>query len=288
MSEPQDEIIGKYRIIETLGKGSMGLVYKAEDPEIGRVVALKTLKSVYLGDDALGNEALLRFKQESRSAGQLQHPNIVRIFEAGKSDDGSPFIAMELIEGKSLELLVHERGKLHVAETLHYMAQIADAIDYAHGKSIIHRDIKPSNVLIGSRHQPYLLDFGVAKLSDTSLTPVGTIVGTPSYMSPEQIRGEPLDGRTDVFSLAVLVYEALSGKRPFPGQEFTTVVGNIIQKEPLPFTAVELKLPAAFEAVLLKGLAKKKEERFANSLELIVALGETISLVLDGRGLVGG
>ncbi len=283
-----EEFIGKYQVVRTIGKGSMGLVYLAQDPEIGRIVAIKTLKSVYLGDDATGNEAMQRFKQESRSAGQLQHPNIVTIFEAGRADDGSPFIVMEFIEGTPLDNLIEGEKPIPPAEVLHYMSQIGCAIDYAHTKDVIHRDIKPSNVLIGEDFKPFLLDFGVAKLSDTSLTPAGTVVGTPSYMSPEQIRGEKLDGRTDVFSLAVLTFEAIAGKRPFPGKDFTTVVSNIIHKEPLTFAELGVELPHGFEQVLGKGMAKDRGERFKNCLEFIDAAAKEIDIVVDGSGLVGG
>src|SRR5262249_10656660 len=153
-----------YEIVTTLGRGSMGVVYKAKDPEIGRLVAIKTLKSVFMGDDAAGNEALQRFRQESRSAGKLHHPNIVTIFEAGRTDNGSPHVVMEYIEGKSLEAILAEAGPLEPLAVLHYLAQIASAIDYAHSQSVIHRDIKPSNIIIDAHHRPYLLDFGVAKL----------------------------------------------------------------------------------------------------------------------------
>lgn len=280
--------IGKYEILTTLGRGSMGVVYKATDPEIDRTVAIKTLKTVYLGEDAIGNEALQRFKQESRSAGKLHHPNIVTIFEAGKTDDGSPFIVMEFIEGQSLGNKLVEQGSIKPVEVLHYMSQIASAIDYAHSKNVIHRDIKPNNIIIDSSYRPYLLDFGVAKLSDTSLTPAGTVVGTPSYMSPEQIRGETLDGRTDVFALAVLTYESLVGKRPFPGNDFTTVVGNILHKEPLSFAELAVDLPEELEQVLAKGLAKERDKRFSHALDFVVAAADALGIVVDGTGLPGG
>ncbi|HQH26518.1 MAG TPA: serine/threonine-protein kinase, partial [Oligoflexia bacterium] len=172
--------IGKYEIVSTLGRGSMGVVYKGRDPEIGRLVAIKTLKSMFMGNDPAGNEALQRFRQEARSAGRLHHPNIVTIFEAGRTDNGSPYIAMEYIEGTSLEARIAEQGPLDPLAALHYLAQIASAIDYAHMQNVIHRDIKPSNVLIDGAQRSHLLDFGVAKMSDTSLTPAGTVVGTPS------------------------------------------------------------------------------------------------------------
>ena len=280
--------IDKYEIITTLGRGSMGVVYKAKDPEIGRLVAIKTLKSVFMGDDAAGNEALQRFRQESRSAGKLHHPNIVTIFEAGRTENGSPYIVMEYIEGKSLEAMLAEGGPLEPLAALHYLSQIASALDYAHMQSVIHRDIKPSNIIVDARYRPYLLDFGVAKLSDTSLTPAGTVVGTPSYMSPEQIRGSQLDGRTDLFSLAVVAFEVFTGSRPFPGSDFTTVVSNIIHKDPLSFADVGCALPSGLEGVLRHSLSKEREQRYPSALEFVDAAAQVFGVVLDGTGLAGG
>ena len=281
------EHIGKYEVQEAIGKGSMGVVYAATDPEIGRKVAIKTLRSMYMGDDPAGEEALKRFQQESRSAGMLRHPNIVMIFEAGKTEDGSPYIVMEYIEGKSLEGVIKETEGIDPLEGIHYLAQIASAIDYAHTHSIIHRDIKPSNILIDDHGNPRLLDFGVAKLSDTSLTPAGTVVGTPSYMAPEQIRGEKLDGSTDIFALAVVTFEALVGTRPFPGKDFTTVVGNIIHKEPLTFESLDCDLPAELEKVLARGLSKDRKERPETALDFISQLADVFKLEVDSRGVRG-
>ncbi len=284
-----DEVlVSKYEIISTLGRGSMGVVYKARDPDVGRLVALKTLRSVLLADDEKGNEALKRFRQESRSAGRLHHPNIVTIFEAGRAENGSPYIAMELIEGKGLDEVLQECSPLEPLEVLHYLAQIASALDYAHGENVIHRDIKPSNVLIDGNFRPHLLDFGVAKISDTSLTPAGTVVGTPSYMSPEQIRGETLDGSTDLFSFSVMAYELFTGVRPFPGKDFTTVVSNIIHKEPLSFEEVHSSLPKALQPILFRGLEKDRKERFASALELVDLMADVFGVVIDGGGIIGG
>lgn len=282
------KFIDKYEIVSSIGRGSMGVVYKAKDPEIGRLVAIKTLKSVFMGDDAAGNEALQRFRQESRSAGRLHHPNIVTIFEAGRTENGSPYIVMEYIEGKSLEALLSEGGALGPLAALHYLAQIAAAIDYAHSQNVIHRDIKPSNIIVDQRNRPYLLDFGVAKLADTSLTPAGTVVGTPSYMSPEQIKGAQLDARTDLFSFAVVAFEVLSGQRPFQGSDFASVVSNIISKEPISFAELSCNLPSDLEAVFRHGLAKDRENRFPSALDFVDALAQVFGVLVDANGLVGG
>lgn len=282
------QFIGKYEVVATLGHGSMGVVYKARDPEIGRIVAIKTLRSVFLSDDDAGNEAMKRFRQEARSAGCLHHLNIVTIYEAGKADNGSPYIVMEYIEGRSIETIIKDDGKVDAPAVLHYLAQVASAIDYAHAHNIIHRDIKPSNILVDNKHCAHLLDFGVAKISDTSLTPAGTVVGTPSYMSPEQIRGEEFTGGTDIFSLAVVAFEALTGKRPFPGKDFSTVVANIIHKPPLSFLDVGSDLPQVLEQVLKKGLSKEKTERFPTALDMIDTLAKSVGALVDSGGLVGG
>ncbi len=266
----------------------MGVVYKGRDPEIGRLVAIKTLKSVFMGDDPAGAEAMERFRLESRSAGKLHHPNIVTIFEAGRTESGSPYIVMEYIEGRSLESIIADVGPIEPAGVVHYLAQIAAAIDYAHSQNVIHRDIKPSNILADPSDATHLLDFGVAKLSDTSLTPAGTVVGTPSYMSPEQIRGAQLDGKTDFFSLAVVAFECFSGLRPFPGNDFTTVVSNIIHKQPLTFDELGLDLPEELETVLGRGLSKERDERYGTALEFISSLADVLDVVVDANGIPGG
>lgn len=284
MSEEQ---IGKYRILKELGKGSMGVVYLAEDPEIGRRVAIKTLRSIYLGEDATGQEALQRFSQESRSAGRLKHPNIITIFEAGRSESGSPFIVMEFVDGESLGEALARNQKFEPLEALHLLAQIASAIDHAHNSKVIHRDIKPSNVILDSSRKPFLLDFGIAKLSDTSLTPAGTVVGTPSYMAPEQIRGVGLTSATDRFAFAVLAYEMLTGVRPFPGTDFMSVANNILHSAPIRFVEGGFDLDSKFESVLSKGLSKAEADRYVSCLEFVRELGKQFDIPIDHSGVVG-
>ncbi|MCC6933623.1 MAG: protein kinase [Deltaproteobacteria bacterium] len=284
----EKQFIGKYEIVSTIGRGSMGVVYKARDPEIGRIVAIKTLRTLFLSDDEQGREALQRFRQESRSAGSLQHPNIITIYEAGKTSNGSPYIVMSFIDGKSLETMLKEECPIEPFAVMHYLAQVASALDYAHALNVIHRDVKPSNILINDQNRPFLVDFGVAKLSDSSLTPAGTVVGTPSYMPPEQIRGEKITGAADLFSLAVLAYECLCGTRPFAGNDFSTVVRNILQREPLRFEEINCKLPVELEAVFAKALAKEANERYLTATEFVMAMAKVLDIAVDPGGVLGG
>ncbi|MCC6954699.1 MAG: protein kinase [Deltaproteobacteria bacterium] len=279
--------IGKYEIETTLGSGSMGVVYRARDPEIGRVVAIKTLRNIFLGDDS-NSEAMQRFRQESRSAGKLRHPNIITVFEAGRTEHGSPYIVMDYIDGLSFEELIKQRAPVDPCEALHYLGQVASAIDYAHEQGVIHRDIKPSNVLLDKNFHPYLLDFGVAKLADTSLTPAGMVVGTPSYMAPEQIRGETLDGGTDRFAFAVVAFELLTGVRPFPGTDFTTVVSNIIHNAPLTFVDCGVGyFPPSLEPVMQRGLSKVRIDRYPTCAEFVNAMGKALSVPVGSLGVSG-
>ena len=282
------ERIGKYEVISTIGRGSMGLVYKAQDPEIGRLVAIKTLRSIPTGGNLRDQEMLERFRIEARSAGKLRHPNIVTVFETGKTDEGVPFIVMDYIEGDSLDVVIKRNGKLDPIEAIHYTAQLAAAIDYAHAHKVYHRDIKPSNVIVSRNYCPHLLDFGVAKVSDTSLTPVGTVVGTPSYMSPEQIRGIDEGGGTDLFALSVMTFEMLTGSRPFPGKDFVSVVANIIHRDPTPFKELNVTLPLKLEEVLAKGLAKKKEDRYQQAMEFAAQAAAAFGIPIDVSGIAGG
>ncbi len=280
--------IGKYEIIATLGRGSMGVVYKAKDPEIGRTVAIKTLRSVLFSDDEIGDKAMQRFRREAALAGALQHPNIVTIFESGKTDSGYPYIVMEIVHGKSLDIYIRKYKKLSVPSALHYLAQAASAVDYAHSHGILHRDLKPTNLIVDKKHKLYLLDFGVAEINDNSLTPADTVVGTPSYMSPEQIRGEDLDSKTDIFSFAIVAYEMLTGHKPFPGKDFSSIISTILNKEPLTFSEISSPLPLDLEKELLRALSKEPKKRPNSALEFVDSLASSVGVFLDAKGIVGG
>jgi len=272
--------IGKYQILGVLGRGSMGVVYKAEDPEIGRVVAVKTLRKVHGPSSNAVQSTLERFKQEARSAGRLRHPNIITIFDANSEDD-APFIVMDYIEGQGLDAVIQKHTRLTPAETVHYLRQIAEGLDYAHSMGVLHRDIKPSNILIDGSGRAFILDFGVASLT-SGTSPGAAVVGTPGYMSPEQIQNESLDNRCDLFSLGVVAFEALCGSRPFAGDNVAAVIQSILQgrRDSLQTLAPELPLQAELE--IDRMLASDRSQRFSSGREFVNALAAALGV--EGTG----
>lgn len=277
MSEQENiQTIGKYRVIGTLGRGSMGIVYKGLDPEIGRTVAIKTLRRITSAQFADADAALERFKVEARSAGNLRHPNVITIFDVSVEGD-TPYIVMDYVEGESFDIVLSREGRLPPDRALAYLEQAAGGLDAAHTRGIIHRDIKPSNLILDSEGRVYVLDFGVAKINESfneqekSITPE-PVMGTPGYMSPEQIVNEKLDPRTDLFSFAIVAFEFFTGKRPFPGESFNEVVSNILNRKPIPLTQLAPDLPLALEVEFEKALAKKREQRFETAQEMVAAL----------------
>ncbi|MBN8550801.1 MAG: DUF2789 family protein [Deltaproteobacteria bacterium] len=267
--------IGKYQILGPLGRGSMGLVYKARDPEIGRIVAIKTLRKILSSDPSELEAAIRRFKFEARSAGNLRHPNIITIFEVNHDRD-TPYIVMDYVEGESLDTVIEVGGKLAPAQMVQYLAQAAAGLDYAHSRGVVHRDIKPSNLLVDKSGNVFILDFGIASINESfpdadASSVVTPIMGTPGYMSPEQVLNEKLDHRTDLFSLAVVAFECLAGQRPFPGDNFTSVIGNILNSKPLSLSALVPELPLSLEAELERALSKKKEDRFDSAEHMIAS-----------------
>jgi predicted Ser/Thr protein kinase len=248
----------------------MGIVYLAHDPHIERPVGLKTLRAEAAAGE-LGSEIKSRFLKEAKLAGRLAHPNIVTIYEAGE-DAGVAYIAMEYVDGESLTQYVAARGDVSYAERLEIVRQVAQALEHAHGRGVLHRDIKPGNILLareGGRVK--VADFGIGKLlSGTGdLTRTGQMIGSPAYMSPEQIRGEKLDGRSDLFSLAVVLYELLTGKRPFPGDSITTLVYQILHTEPKDPLELRSDLPPSTRDVFGRLLAKSPERRPADSAAFV-------------------
>ena len=268
----EEKTLGRYKILGELGRGAMGAVYRAIDPMIEREVAIKTLLP-NLPPEVLA-EVRERFIREARSAGRLNHPSIVTIFDVGEQD-GMAYIAMELLEGRSLQDTLKAGERPAFDYTAELIAQIADALDLAQSYKIVHRDVKPANIMIGTGGRAKLTDFGVARIDSSSMTQTGTALGSPKYMSPEQVLGLPVDPRSDIFSLGVVLYEMLTGRTPFERDSDTTVFSlmNRIAGEPhIPARELNPKIPVAFDVVLNRALAKKAEERYQRAGEMAAAL----------------
>jgi eukaryotic-like serine/threonine-protein kinase len=259
------QTVGRYRIERFLGAGAMGEVFLAQDPHIERLLAIKTLRLVGHAQHEL-EERKRRLLREARAAGRLLHPNVVTLFDAGEAD-GLLYLAFEYVEGMDLAVRALEAPPLTLSEVLAIVRQVAGALDYAHRQGIVHRDIKPSNILLDTAGRVKVADFGIAKMAgqSTELTMAGSVMGSPQYLSPEQIRGEELDGRSDVFSLGVVLYELLSSKRPFEGETITTLVYQILHKEPPPVSELRGGIPPRLEALLAGMLDKDRDQRLASA-----------------------
>lgn len=278
----EPKAIGRFEIEGVLGRGAMGVVYLARDPVIGRKVALKTLVLPEGADEA--EEFRIRFLREAQAAGILNHPGIVTVYDAGVDEaTGLSYIAMEFVEGKSLRDLMRQGYPFSYSDVARIGAALAVALDYAHAKGVVHRDIKPANILITDQGAVKITDFGVARLATSSLTTTGQFIGTPNYMSPEQVTGSPVDGRSDLFSLGVVLFELLTGKRPFAGESVTEVSYKIVHEPPPVPSQLRPGLPPAFNPIILKLLEKKPENRYARGLEVARAL-EALRRVLAGTG----
>jgi serine/threonine protein kinase len=260
---------GRYEIVGELGRGAMGVVYKAVDPVIGRTVAVKTIRLSEEGTGLSRPELLTRFQTEARAAGLLTHPNIVVVFDAGE-EDGLYYITMELVEGKSLQALLDDGHGFPLPRTLRIMDQTCSALQFAHERNVIHRDIKPANLMLTADDTVKVTDFGTAKiLQFGTVQQTAHVMGTPSYMSPEQVKGRAVDGRSDIFSLGVMLYEMVTGEKPFPGQNITTVIYKIVNEEPVPPRQINPSIHAGISAVVLKALAKEPEQRYQSCREML-------------------
>jgi len=269
----QPKKFGRFVVEGELGRGAMGVVYKGHDEKIGRAVALKTLlfDPLAAGEDA--TEAKDRFLVEAKATGQLAHPNILTIYDAGEEGDIA-YIALEFLEGGDLQGMI-EKGKFEsYKQILSIVEKIALGLDHAHSKNIIHRDIKPANIMMAGGKEPKIADFGLARLQDSNLTTTGTVMGTPSYMAPEQVRGRSLDGRADLFSLGVILYEMLTGEKAFRGESITSVIYSVVNEEPIPPKDLVMDLPAGINNFMEKALAKDPNERFQTGKEFADAVKE--------------
>ncbi|MET0026278.1 MAG: protein kinase [Candidatus Thiodiazotropha sp.] len=273
--KPMPESIGRFHLLEEVGEGAMSIVYKAFDPEINRVLAIKLLRGEYAAD----SEYRYRFLQEAKAAGKLTHPNIVTIFDVGEVEQG-PYIAMEFLEGRTLEQIMAANTEITLREVVIYGIQLAEALDYSHAHGIVHRDVKPGNIISpGDEHTIRITDFGIARMEAPNKehhTMLGAVLGTPQYMSPEQVEGLPVDGRSDLFSLGVILYQLITGERPFVSETFTSLLMKIVQEEPAPIDVSKKDVPESLKHIVEKLLSKKPEQRFQTGKELAVAMRRVV------------
>ena len=269
---------GRYEFIDELGRGAMGVVYKATDPVIGRTVAVKTIRLSEQGTGLSRPELLARFQTEARAAGLLTHPNIVVVYDAGE-EDGLYFITMELVEGKSLQTLLDGGQAFPLPRVLRIMEQTCSALHFAHERNVVHRDIKPANLMLTADDTVKITDFGTAKiLQFGTVQQTAHVMGTPSYMSPEQVKGRAVDGRSDIFSLGVMLYEMVTGEKPFPGQNITTVIYKIVNEEPVPPRQIDPSIHPGISAVVMRALAKEPDTRYQSCREMLEDLRNYRSL----------
>jgi serine/threonine-protein kinase len=277
--------IGRYEIVDELGHGAMGSVFRARDPAMDRIVAVKTILAGVLGGEQ-GTEFRQRFYREAKAAGALAHPGIVPVFDVGE-DEGMPFLVMEYVDGRTLADAMKKGERASLDRVCEIGKMVADALGYAHSRGVIHRDIKPANILLTSRQvygeeRPKITDFGVAKLAAGEVTTSGQLLGTPAFMPPEQFTGAPIDGRTDLFSLGVILYWMATGEQPFPGETMTAVSYKIVHTEPVPPGKLNPAIPVQLQAVILKCLAKNPADRYQTGEELSRTLAEFRTSAKDG------
>lgn len=267
--------LGRYEVVRELGKGAMGIVYLAKDPLIGRLVALKTIRPAANYDDDETKEFQQRFIREAQAAGILNHPSIVTVFDIGHDDaTNTNFIAMEYVEGHNLKEVLAQGRALTFDQIGEIIAQVAEALDFAHSKGIVHRDVKPANVILLDGNRAKIMDFGIAKIASggANLTTTGQFLGTPNYMAPEQIKGTPVDGRTDLFALGICLYECLTRRKPFGGDSLTSISYKIVHEAFPPLHEINPQIPDGYEEVVTHCLAKDPSKRYQRGRDVAVAL----------------
>jgi eukaryotic-like serine/threonine-protein kinase len=300
--------LGKYQIRRTLGKGAMGIVYEGFDPVIERTVAIKTILPSQLNGTEYAS-VMARFKREAQAAGRLNHPGIVAIYEYGEdiaqdiSDEeatvfaapsASPgaqrvaYIAMEFVKGRELRDFFEKGERFPLGEIVRIMGEILESLDHAHAQGVVHRDMKPANLILLESGRVKVADFGIARIEASELTQTGAVLGTPTYMSPEQFMGQPVDGRSDLFSCGVILYQLLTGEKPFTGESTTTIMYKVLREEPVPPTELNLSLPPALDALMKKALAKQPAQRFQSGSEFAQALRSALAETADVPALQSG
>jgi serine/threonine-protein kinase len=280
MENPETKRFGRYEILGQLGRGAMGIVYKARDPQIDRIVALKTIP-LHGQEPEEEAEYRRRFLNEAQAAGRLHHPGIVSVFDVGEEPENrDPYIVLEYVAGEALNRKLAREKKLPLEQAVQLALEVAEALDYAHAQGVTHRDVKPGNILITQDGHAKIADFGIAKLNLAHFTLPGKVLGTPAYMAPEQLSGEGADGRSDLFSLGVILYAMTVGHSPFQGDSATTVCFKVANREPVPASALDLNLPQELDAIISRAMAKDPKERyqrgaeFAEDLRQLQALGK--------------
>jgi len=282
MENSESKQFGRYEVVAELGRGAMGVVYKARDPQIDRFVAVKTV-SMWGQEPDEEKEFRMRFVHEAHAAGRLHHPGIVAIFDAGEnSESRDPYIVLEYVAGEALNRILAREKKLPPARALQLAEEIAEALDYAHAQGVIHRDIKPGNILVTEAGHAKIADFGIAKLNLAHFTVPGHLLGTPAYMAPEQLSGEGVDGRSDLFSLGVILYAMVTGHSPFQGDSATTVSFKVANREPIAASALDLSLPRELDEVIARAMAKDREQRYQRGAEFAEDLRQLQDLFKAG------
>jgi tRNA A-37 threonylcarbamoyl transferase component Bud32 len=277
------ETLGRYKIIKEVGRGAMGTVYQGYDPKIDRIVALKTIRKDRLAESRDAEDLVTRFQKEVRAAGKLVHPNIVIVYDTGE-DEETAYVAMEYIEGDTLENLIQKGIRFPMDKVIDIMDQICDGLEYTHRQGIVHRDLKPSNIMLVNGERLKITDFGISKAVGAVSSPItqaGILLGTPSYMSPEQIAGKEIDGRSDLFSLGIILYQLLTGEAAFAGDTIPKLLYNIVNKDPTPPSQIDSSIPSLCDEVIAKALAKDPDKRYQTARHFI----EDLRRAYRGEGL---
>ena len=274
--------LGRYKIISEIGQGAMGVVYKAVDPVIDRTVAIKTINLNLSRTELEEYEA--RFQQEIKAAGRLNHPNIVTIYDVGKTDQVA-YMAMEFLEGQELKDMISSGTLPPADQVVEIISQVADGLFFAHQQDIVHRDVKPSNIMVLKNNLAKITDFGIARITDSSKTKTGMVLGTPSYMSPEQLSGTKIDGRSDIFSLGVSLYQMATGRLPFVGDSMAQLMYKIANEQQEDVRVLNHALPECLSGIINKALAKNIDERYQSGAEMAKDLRECMMQKAGATGV---